>query len=94
MIKKDKLGRITKIDSGDKIQCGYSVCNSCGKDMPYFDVVCYKCNYTFCYDCVISHTGMWICFGCTRDKSIKSFTYINTFSGIMNHIDNIINRFI
>lgn len=65
MIQKDKKGRIKFISLDDPVNSGHSVCNSCGKDMPRcWDVVCAKCNGTFCYDCARSKGGYWFCLKC------------------------------
>ena len=64
-MEKDLEGRITKVEKDDDINNGHSVCNACGKDMPVcWDMVCYKCDKTFCYKCAVSWNGRWYCSDC------------------------------
>ena len=70
MIKRDEQGRITEIsrDHPDITNC-HSVCNACGKDMPIcWDIVCYVCNRTFCYDHAIDIDNYWYCPECAKKK--------------------------
>ena len=68
----DEQRRVIKLELEGKIPKGFkfnghSVCNTCEKDMPVvWDVVCYKCNKTFCYDCSASGTisNKWYCKRC------------------------------
>ena len=63
MVTRDNRGRISAIDVDDLINSGDAVCNKCGKDMPIcWDVVCYVCNKTFCYNCATPIHGKWLCF--------------------------------
>jgi hypothetical protein len=68
MLELDDKGRIKKFSfravSGPPYS-GHSVCNICGKDMPVcWDVVCYKCSRTFCYECAKVKKGHWFCKEC------------------------------
>lgn len=66
MREYDDLGRNDDPVVIGEAQSGHSVCVSCGKG---WDVVCYKCHRTFCYDCVDSaKKEVWICDKCSRDK--------------------------
>ena len=61
----DGLGRIKQLDKKDNLRSGYSGCNKCEKDMPIcWDIVCYKCNHTFCYNCSINFGDFWYCEEC------------------------------
>lgn len=69
-ILRDGLGRITYIPSNSNTHSGHSVCGTCSKDMPIcWDVVCYGCNRTFCYDCVESKCGYWLCLSICYDQT-------------------------
>ncbi len=53
-----------KVDPGFGVG-GHSVCNRCLKDMPVcWDVVCFQCNKTFCYDHAKVVNGLWYCLSC------------------------------
>jgi len=70
MIKRDKQGRITEIsrDHPNITNC-HSVCNVCGKDMPIcWDIVCYVCNRTFCYEHAKDIDNYWYCPECAKGK--------------------------
>lgn len=62
----DEQERILRLEEGDEaIHRGHSVCGICGKDMPnVWDVVCLKCNGTFCYDHALAKNGHWYCLDC------------------------------
>lgn len=64
MTKRDTEGRITEISLDDPITSGHSVCYNCRKDMPScWDVVCFTCHKTCCYDCSEAKGGKWYCLG-------------------------------
>ena len=72
---KDNKGRWIEVTSPE-INTGHSVCNNCGKDMPgCWDIICKKCNRTFCYDCVIhsypTHPKYWYCKECYKPTLIE-----------------------
>ncbi len=65
MAIKDEQGRIMQLEYDDSITWGHSVCNACHKDMPsVWDVVCIRCNKTFCYDHAVTYCGCWYCEQC------------------------------
>jgi len=72
MPTRNALGYITKIGLDEDIHKGASVCNICGKIMPFcWDVVCKKCNGTSCYDHAKLKNGYWYCKNCFS----KIFTF-------------------
>ena len=71
---RDNRGRIkwispsVVIPHGKSIK-GHSVCNKCGKDMPIcWNVVCSKCNKTFCYQHAKAGMKFWYCLDCWNKK--------------------------
>lgn len=63
--EKGLIFKVTgKVDFGE-VGKGHSVCNGCGKDMPVcWDVVCSRCDKTFCYDCAKTKLNKWVCKEC------------------------------
>lgn len=59
---KDSQGRITKLEVGENLHNGHSVCANCGKDMPIcWEAVCNNCLKTVCYNCCADVGGYWVC---------------------------------
>lgn len=66
----DNAGRIIYVSSDIFVPQGqgigdHSVCNVCKKDMfGCWDIVCKRCNKTFCYDHAKDRNGFWFCPKC------------------------------
>jgi len=67
----DAQGRIVELDEDEmtsrlkEASCGHSACAICGKDMlKCWDVVCYVCRKTVCYDHANAYGDKWICHRC------------------------------
>lgn len=62
IVKYNDDGLIEYIDISAPVNMGASICNDCGKTMPkIWDVVCYFCHRTFCYDCSMIVGNFWSC---------------------------------
>ena len=65
MPEYEEGGLIIRLFKDDDLHSGGSLCNYCGKIMPVcWDVVCYKCNRTFCYAHSKNINGYWYCIEC------------------------------
>lgn len=64
-LKFDDKCRIAYVPLSSKIMKGHSVCNECKKDMPIcWDIVCYYCRKTFCFDHAHLRESLWYCPNC------------------------------
>jgi len=77
-MKANKEGYIIQIEPDDIIHTGKSVCGICGKKMEVcWDVVCWKCGKTFCYNHsivvnVYDVGDVWMCKQCNPKIGIWS----------------------